>query len=85
MKDQEQGLPFAVCIGNEGQEASLLIGKLYEVVPDAEADQHGYLRVIDECGEEYWHARANFYPVSVPDEIARTLHAANSQIRTCPH
>lgn len=44
---------FAVCINNKGYEASLEIGKLYEVVADPEAGNDNMLRVIDEDGEDY--------------------------------
>jgi hypothetical protein len=44
---------FAVCIKNKGYEASLEIGKLYRVVPDQEAEGHGYVRIVDESGEDY--------------------------------
>ncbi len=43
----EQG-HFAVCIRNAGYEASLELRKLYEVVPDLDAERDGMLRVIDE-------------------------------------
>lgn len=71
----QQALPtrFAVCLNNSGNEASLEIGKLYEVVPDNEAVQHGYLRVIDESGEDYWHAAEMFYLMELPHELATTL------------
>ncbi|HEX8735563.1 MAG TPA: hypothetical protein VF721_09590 [Pyrinomonadaceae bacterium] len=44
---------FAVCVNNRGFEASLEVGKLYEVVSDAEAESDAMLRVIDEDGEDY--------------------------------
>ena len=44
---------FAVCIKNKGYEASLEVGKLYRVIPDQEAERHGYLRIVDESGEDY--------------------------------
>ncbi len=69
MKQKNQASEFAVCIGNAGQEASLRIGKLYEFIPDAEAAEHGYLRVIDEDGEDYLHARANFDVGRAPDDL----------------
>jgi hypothetical protein len=64
---------FAVCIDNAGYEASLEFGKLYRVVPDAEAAEHGYVTVIDESGEGYWYAAQRFFPVEVPTELARAL------------
>jgi hypothetical protein len=72
-KRRNPTLRFAVCIHNEGYEASLEFGKLYQVVPDAEASEHGYLTVIDESGEGYWYAAQRFFPVKVPAELARAL------------
>jgi hypothetical protein len=43
---------FAVCIKNRGYEASLEIGKLYRVIRDGDAESHGYLRIVDESGED---------------------------------
>lgn len=51
--EESQTFHFAVCLDNEGYEASLDVGKLYRVVPDAEAVAHGYIRVVDESGEDY--------------------------------
>src|SRR5438094_1078043 len=49
---------FVVCVKNKGYEASLEIGKLYRVLPDKEAQGHGYLRIVDESGEDYAAASA---------------------------
>jgi len=42
-----------VCIDNEGNEASLLVGKVYKAIRDDDAQLEGFLRVIDESGEDY--------------------------------
>ena len=48
---------LALCINNEGYPVSLDVGKVYRVIPDDQAAAHGYLRVIDESGEDYaWTA-----------------------------
>ncbi len=65
---------FAVCINNKGFEASLEVGKLYEIVPDAEAESDGMLRVIDEDGEDYLFEAEIFYPLVVPADLAVVLH-----------
>jgi len=52
---------FAVCINNKGFEASLEVGKLYEIVADAEAENDDMIRVIDEDGEDYLF-EANILP-----------------------
>jgi hypothetical protein len=44
---------FGVCTDNRGYPAFLEVGKLYHLVPDSEAAKHGYLRVVDESGEDY--------------------------------
>ena len=65
---------FAVCIKNKGFEASLEVGKLYEVVPDAEAENDNMLRVIDEDGEDYLFEADIFYPLVLPNDLAVVLH-----------
>jgi hypothetical protein len=67
---------FAVCINNSEYQASLEVGKLYQIVPDDEATAHGYLTVVDESGEGYWYAASRFFPVEIPVELARVLSAA---------
>ena len=64
---------FAVCINNEGYPASLEIGKLYRMLPDEEAATHGYMRVIDESGEDYGYSAARFFPIEVPEALEQTL------------
>ena len=65
---------FAVCINNKGFEASLEVGKLYEVVADAEAESDDLIRVIDEDGEDYLFESKNFYPLMLPADLAVALH-----------
>lgn len=65
---------FAVCIKNKGFEASLEVGKLYEVVPDAEAENDDMIRVIDEDGEDYLFEADIFYPLVLPNDLALVLH-----------
>ncbi len=65
--------PFAVCINNEGDESALESGKLYRIIPDPKAKIHGYIRVIDESGEDYAYAAKRFYPVALPLDLEQTL------------
>lgn len=64
---------FAVCVNNEGYAASLEVGKLYQVLPDDEAASHGYVRVIDESGEDYGYSNDRFFPIKIPKELEKTL------------
>ncbi|HJW76906.1 MAG TPA: hypothetical protein VJ787_14790 [Thermoleophilia bacterium] len=64
---------FAVCIKNKGYEASLEIGKLYRVIPDPSAESHGYLRIVDESGEDYGYAADRFFAIDVPRPLEKAL------------
>ena len=67
---------FAVCINNKGYKASLEVGKLYRVIPDAEAAAHVYIRIVDESGEDYGYAADRFFPLEVPQALADALQVA---------
>ena len=57
---------FLLCVENEGYEASLEIRKLYEQLPDKEAERHNQVRIIDESGEDYLYPSSFFAPVRLP-------------------
>jgi hypothetical protein len=69
----EQSAQFAVCTDNAGYAASLEVGKLYPVIADEQAAGHGYIRVVDESGEDYGYAAKRFFMLSVPDALAKVL------------
>ena len=71
--NEETKIQFAVCINNKGYPASLEVGKLYRILPDDEAASHGYLRVIDESGEDYGYSNDRFFPIEVPEALEKTL------------
>jgi hypothetical protein len=77
MNEETRTARFAVCLDNEGYEASLEVGKLYRVVPDAEAASHGYVRVVDESGEDYAFQESRFYSVELPRDVEKVLLAAS--------
>ncbi|MBI2975483.1 MAG: hypothetical protein HYY33_00870 [Chloroflexi bacterium] len=67
---------FVLCIDNRGYEASLIPRKIYEVIPDDQAEQDDFVRVIDESGEDYLHHKNHFVFVELPEEVQRVLVAA---------
>jgi hypothetical protein len=69
---------FAVCIKNKGYKASLEIGQLYRAIPDEKAERHGYLRIVDESGEDYGYAATRFFAIDVPKPLERVLLKAAS-------
>jgi hypothetical protein len=69
---------FAVCVNNKGYPASLEIGKLYRVIPDEEAERHGYLRVVDESGDDYAYSSERFFPLEIPTRLKRALRTVSA-------
>jgi len=54
---------FLLCVNNKGYEASLEMRKLYENIPDKEAERHGLVKIIDESGEDYLYSASYFAPI----------------------
>ena len=75
MKEQDSNSQFVVCIKNDNYPASLELRKIYKVVADARAAEHGQIRVIDESGEDYLYPTSYFVPIELPEavEIAFSL------------
>ena len=67
---------FAVCVNNTDYAASLIVRKIYEVLPDEEAAKDDFIRVIDESGEDYLYHRSHFVLVDFPAEVEHALTAA---------
>jgi hypothetical protein len=67
---------FVVCLDNSDYPASLEVGKLYRVIPDEDASAEGYLRVVDDSGEDYAFLANRFHPVQLPPAVEQTLLAA---------
>ncbi|HNR32903.1 MAG TPA: hypothetical protein PKI11_18570 [Candidatus Hydrogenedentes bacterium] len=66
---------FAVCVRNEACE-DLELRKVYQVLSDARAERDGYLRVIDESGEDYLYPESYFVVVKLPKRARNALTAA---------
>ncbi len=68
---------FVVCVKNEGYPASLELRKIYQVVDDADAANHGFRRVIDESGEDYLFPAELFVPIKLTKTVERALTFAS--------
>lgn len=64
---------FAVCVRNDGYEASLERNKIYAVLTDDDAERDGDLRVVDESGEDYLFAADRFVAIDVPAAVKASL------------
>lgn len=69
-----QGRKFVLCIKNEECE-DLEVRKVYQVLPDAKASQEGYLRVVDESGEDYLYPESYFVAVTLSPKAQDALVA----------
>ena len=70
---EETQRSFAVCISNEDYPAALEVGKLYQTIPDEAAESHGYIRVVDESGEDYGYSKDRFFPIQIPAALQEAL------------
>jgi hypothetical protein len=70
-------MSFAICLSNEGYAASLEKRKLYALIPDAKAAEKGFVRIIDESGEDYLYPARFFAAIPLPHELEEAIeHAA---------
>jgi len=65
-----------VCLSNGGHPASLEPRKLYIAMDDAQAARLGFIRVVDESGEDYLFPRTMFADIRVPAKVAAALSSA---------
>ena len=65
---------YALCIKNRDCD-DLEKRKLYRTVPDEEAAKEGYLRVMDESGEDYLYPQSYFVIVDVPHQAQAVLRS----------
>jgi hypothetical protein len=86
MRIQQSSGAFALCVEDGGME-DLEVRKLYQVLPDREAAREGYLRVVDESGEDYMYPSELFVAVRLPAAVVRQLKGrrrARSSVRQRP-
>jgi hypothetical protein len=75
MKRSKLSGRFVICIRNEECE-DLEPRKLYRVLPDEAAAADGYIRVIDESGEDYLYPQDYFLTIELPKAAEKALLSA---------
>jgi hypothetical protein len=70
---------FAVCVENQGCD-DLQVWKLYRLLADAKAAAEGYVRVVDDSGEDYLHPASRFLAVEFSAAVEKKLLAAASAV-----
>ena len=66
---------FALCLENKGNEASLVLGKIYRILPDARAARDNLVRIVDESGDDYLFEKRQFALVDFPLAIRKRILA----------
>ena len=67
---------FVVCVDNTEYPASLERRKIYQVLPDVQAEQHAMVRVVDESGEDYLYPSDYFLAVDLSQPVQQALALA---------
>jgi hypothetical protein len=63
---------YVVCIQAE-ESSDIEVRKIYEVLPDEVASKRGYVRVVDESGEDYLYPEECFSPIQLSEKAVRAL------------
>ena len=63
---------FAICVENRECD-DLEKGKVYELLPDKKAAKEGYVRVIDESGEDYLYPESYLIAIDLPRPAEEAL------------
>ena len=74
MKEPE--FSYVVCIDNSGYPSSLELRKIYQRLSDARAEEDGFLRVVDESGEDYLFPARFFVQIAVPEAVEKVFAGA---------
>lgn len=75
MGREKENQTFVLCIGNKDCE-DLEVRKIYQILPDEDAEKEGYMRVIDESGEDYLYPQSYFILIQLPSEAKEALIGA---------
>ena len=76
MTAKKKEYSYALCVENKDCD-DLEKRKIYKVLPDGKAAKEGYLRVIDESGEDYLYPKSCFIFVELPREALDALKVAS--------
>ena len=66
---------FVICINNEGYEASLEKGKVYQIKVDKTAEKRNFIRIVDESEDDYLYPKDLFVTINLPKEAEKALVA----------
>ena len=65
--------PFALCVDNTDYDVSLILGKVYRILPDSRAAKDDLVRIVGESGEDYLYHKNHFVFVDFPKAIKKKI------------
>jgi hypothetical protein len=65
--------PFVMCISNKDYEHDLILHKVYKDISTEKEAQDGWVRVVDETGEDYLYYADCFVPVQIPEKAEKSF------------
>ena len=69
---------FVLCLKNDAYPVSLEARKIYRAIPDSAAAAKGFLRIVDESGEDYLYPAKLFVAVRLPRSAVKVFRPADS-------
>lgn len=75
MRRKQAERKFVLCVKNDDCD-DLEKRKVYRVILDEKAEKDGYVRIIDESGEDYLYPSSYFVRVRLPQEAEQAIAAA---------
>jgi hypothetical protein len=64
---------YVLCLTNDGYPAALEPRKVYRAIPDAQGAKQGFVRVVDESGEDYLYPKDMFASVTLSQAVQRAI------------
>lgn len=71
----KEKMDFVLCIENKDCD-DLEKRKVYQIIPDKKAETEGFLRIIDESGDDYLYPQSYFIAIQLPKEAHNILRTS---------
>jgi hypothetical protein len=69
---------YVICVRADA-DTDIEVRKVYEALPDEIAAKRGYVRIVDESGEDYLYPKDCFAPVQLAEETVRALSSSTTK------
>jgi hypothetical protein len=66
-------MKWSLCVSNDGYPVSLAERKLYIQLDDDKAERHGFVRIVDDSGEDYLYPKGMFVAMPIEQVVERLI------------